>query len=137
MGVVYQHVRLANFGRDDVEEIDANALVDSGAMELCIPAYVAKQLDLKVIEQRKVSIADGSQVLVDFVGPVRTEVFGRRSVSGALVMGNQVLLGAIPMESMDLLIHPAGLQLIPNPANPTTPGSLAMGVRYPIRDTDA
>ncbi len=137
MGVVYQHIRLSNFSRDDLEVIDANALVDSGAIELCIPAHVAKQLQLKVIEQRKVSIADGRQVVVDLVGPVRTEVFGRRTVCGALVMGNQVLLGAIPMESMDLLIHPAGLQLVPNPANPTTPGSLAMGVRFAAKDDNA
>ena len=131
MGMIYQQIRFANFSRDDVEEIDANALVDSGAMELCVPAHMAKQLDLKVIEQRSVRLADGRRATVDFVGPVRTSVFGRKSVTGALVIGDQVLLGAIPMESMDLLLHPAGLQLIPNPANPTTPGSLAMGVRNP------
>ena len=37
MGIIFQHIRLANFGRDDLEELDANALVDSGAAELCIP----------------------------------------------------------------------------------------------------
>jgi hypothetical protein len=45
------------------------------------------------------------------------------------VMGDVVLLGAIPMESMDLLVDPRRLQLIPNPENPNIPGALAMGVR--------
>ena len=54
MGIIYQNIRLSNFGRDDIEEIDANALVDSGAAELCVPELVVKQLKLKVLEERKV-----------------------------------------------------------------------------------
>jgi hypothetical protein len=46
-------------------------------------------------------------------------------------MGDTVLLGAIPMESMDVLIDPRRMQLIPNPENPNIPGAMAMGVRYP------
>lgn len=129
MGIIYQHIRLANMAREDLAEIDANALVDSGALELCIPQHVANQLKLKVVEQREVTLADGRKQLVDYVGPVRTEVFGRKAVGGALVLGEQVLLGAIPMESMDVLIDPARLRLIPNPENPNIPGALAMGVR--------
>ena len=130
MGIIYQHIRLANMAREDLEEIDANALVDSGALELCIPQHVANQLRLKVVEQREVTLADGRKLLVDYVGPVKTEVFGRKAVGGALVLGDQVLLGAIPMESMDVLIDPARLRLIPNPENPNIPGALAMGVGW-------
>jgi hypothetical protein len=45
------------------------------------------------------------------------------------VIGDQVLLGAIPMEAMDLVIHPRSLTLMPNPDSPNVPASLAMGVR--------
>ena len=134
MGTFRQHIRLANFGRPDVEEIDANALVDSGAMELCVPASVARQLQLEIVGQRPVVVADGRRVTVDYAGAVRVEVFGRTAITGALVMGDQVLLGAIPMESMDVLIDPARLQLIPNPDSPDAPMSLAMGVRQPERE---
>ena len=129
MGIIYQHIRLANFGRDDLEEIDANALVDSGAAELCIPQHIANQLRLKQIEEREVRIANGDRLLVPYVGGVRVEVFGRQTVTSAIVLGDQVLLGAIPMEAMDLVIHPRSLTLMPNPDSPNVPASLAMGVR--------
>ena len=129
MGIIFQTIRLANFGRDDLEEIDANALVDSGAAELCIPQHIANQLRLKQIEQREVRIANGDRVLVPYVGGVRVEVFGRQTVTSAIVIGDQVLLGAIPMEAMDLVIHPRSLTLMPNPDSPNVPASLAMGVR--------
>jgi clan AA aspartic protease len=129
MGIIYQHIRLADFARDDLEEIDANALVGSGTAELCIPQHIANQLRLKQLQEREVRIANGDRVLVPFVGGVRVEVFGRQTVTSAIVMGDQVLLGAIPMEAMDLVIHPRSLTLMPNPDSPNVPASLAMGVR--------
>ncbi len=129
MGVVYQHIRLANAAKPQLEEIDAKALVDTGAIDLCIPKHVMNQLKLEAIEQREVTLADGRKEVVDYVGPIRIEVFGRHAFTGAMVMGDVVLLGAIPMESMDLLVDPRRLQLIPNPENPNIPGALAMGVR--------
>lgn len=129
MGLVHQKIRLANAAREDLEEIDANALVDSGAIDLCIPKLVALQLKLKTTEQRMVTYADGRKELVDYVGPVRVEVFGRHAFTGAMVMGDQVLLGAIPMESMDVLVDPRRQMLIPNPDHPNVPGAVAMGFR--------
>lgn len=131
MGIVYQHIRIANAAKPNLEEIDAKALVDSGAIDLCIPRHVAIQLKLETLEQREVTYADGRKEAVDYVGPIKVECFGRHAFTGAMVMGDVVLLGAIPMESMDLLVDPKRLQLIPNPENPNIPGALAMGVRYP------
>jgi clan AA aspartic protease len=128
MGIVYQQIRLANAARPDLEEYDAKALVDTGAIDLCIPKHVANQLRLEAVEQREVTLADGRKELVDYVGPIKVECFGRHAFTGAMVMGEVVLLGAIPMESMDVLIDPRRLQLIPNPQNPNIPGALAMGV---------
>lgn len=137
MGIVHQHIRLANFARPDIEEVDANALVDTGALELCISPLIAKQLRLTKVEDRKVTLASGETKLVDYVAPVRVEAFGRNAVVGALVLGNGVLLGAVPMESMDVLVDPARLRLVPNPANPTVPGALAMDVRPTDEDDHA
>ena len=131
MGLVYQHIRLANAAKPDLEELDANALVDSGAIDLCVPPHVVLQLKLDTLEQREVTTADGRKQIVDYVGPIRIEVFGRKAFTGAMVMGDVVLLGAIPMESMDVLVDPRRQQLIPNPENPNIPGAMAMGVRHP------
>ena len=135
MGIIYQDIRLANFGHDEIEELDARALVNSGAAELCIPAWMAQSLKLTVLEERKVRVATGASIVVPYVGGVKVSVFGRQTVTSANVIGNEVLLGAIPMEAMDLVIHPRALALVPNPASPDMPASLAMGVRPAKRET--
>ena len=55
-------------------------------------------------------------------------MLGRECVTGALVIGNQVLLGAIPMEDMDLIVEPARLRVSVNPLSPNIPLSLAKGI---------
>lgn len=128
MGIIRQHIRLSNAARPELEELDANALVDSGAIDLCIPQHVANQLRLKIDRKMEVTLADGRKQLVDYVGPVRVEVFGRTAFTGAMVLGDTVLLGAIPMQAMDVLLDPRRERLIPNPENPNIPGALVMGV---------
>lgn len=129
MGIIRQHLRLSNIAMPQIEEIDALALVDSGALELCIPQSLADRLRLTRLQDRDVILASGETKKVPYVGGVKVEVFGRETTVAANVMGDEVLLGAIPMEAMDLLIHPASLQLIPNPGHPNIPASLAKGVR--------
>jgi clan AA aspartic protease len=129
MGIVYADLRLANDAREDLEEIDASAIVDTGALHLCIPEHVAMQLQLKTRSQREVQTADGKSHMVDYVSPVRISMLGRECVTGALVLGNQVLLGAIPMEDMDLIIDPARLRVSVNPISPNIPLSLAKGMK--------
>ena len=46
-------------------------------------------------------------------------------LSGALVMGDEVLLGAIPMEDMDLVIIPKTRTLAVNPESPNIGTSIA------------
>jgi clan AA aspartic protease len=131
MGIVTAAVRLANQGREDLEELDAEALVDTGALHLCLPEHMAVQLKLDRIGQREIQTADGRSHIVDYVGPVRVELLGRSCVTGALVVGNQVLLGAIPMEDMDLVDEPARQRVTVNPASPNVPLSLAKGLPRP------
>ncbi|GHT87439.1 hypothetical protein FACS1894154_11080 [Betaproteobacteria bacterium] len=128
MGVVYADLRLANDARDDLEELDASALVDTGALHLCIPEHMALQLQLKDLETREVVLADGQRKQIRYVSPVRIEMLGRQCVTGALVLGDQVLLGAIPMEDMDLIVEPARRQVSVNPLAPNIPMSMAKGL---------
>ena len=118
MGLIYADLQLANPVREDLEVISTKALVDTGAMFLCIPPHIAVQLNLKEYEKREVLIADGSIKLCSYVGPVHLKFANRQCLTGIMVLGEEVLLGAIPIEDMDLVIHPAQLKLMPNPANP-------------------
>jgi clan AA aspartic protease len=125
VGIAHIELRLANDGRSDLEEINKIALVDTGALHLCIPEHVALQLQLKDTGFRDVRLADGQEKRVRYVSPIRIELFGRQCVTGALVLGDEVLLGAIPMEDMDLVIEPAHRQVSVNPNSPNMPTSLA------------
>ena len=40
-------------------------------------------------------------------------------------MGNTVLLGAVPMEQMDVVVDPRTRSIIPNPENPNILGLVA------------
>ncbi|MFO1431217.1 MAG: clan AA aspartic protease [Candidatus Competibacteraceae bacterium] len=119
MGLVYADIVLRNPGAN--LQMAVRAMVDSGALLLCIPQHVAIQLQLEELEQREIMPADGSRQLVSYVGPVEVRFENRRCFVGALVLGDEVLLGAIPMEDMDVLIDPARQKLVVNPASPNIP----------------
>ena len=125
MGLVYTNVRLGNDARPELEEINVLALADTGALHLCIPEHVTLQLQLSQKQPREVQTADGKSHIVPYVSPVKISLLGRECVTGALVFGNQVLLGAIPMEDMDLVIEPSRQQVTVNPLSPNIPLSLA------------
>lgn len=125
MGIVYADIRLGNDARPELEEINVAALVDTGALHLCIPEHVALQLQLHRKQPREVQTADGKSHLVEYVSPVKVSVLGRECVTGALVFGKQVLLGAIPMDDLDLVVEPARQRVTVNPASPNIPLSVA------------
>ena len=128
MGIIYADLRVSNFGHPELEDITVNALVDTGALDLVIPEHLAIQLRLSDLKPREVHLADGSRKLVRYVGPIKVEMMGRDCVTAAVVMGDQVLLGAIPMQAMDMIVHPRTEQLVPNPVSPNVPSFLAMGL---------
>ena len=64
--------------------MEADALVDTGAITLCIPEHVRIQLDIEELERREVTIANGKKDVVPYVGPVRISCLGRNCYTGAL-----------------------------------------------------
>jgi clan AA aspartic protease len=104
-----------------------SALADTGALHLCIPSHVALQLGLETVDHKEATLADGSKTLVPYVGPVRVAFANRTGFVGALV-GEEVLMGAIPMEDMDLIIIPKTRTLAVNPMNPNLAVSVAKGL---------
>ena len=121
MGHVFAEIELSNPRRQDLAPLDVKALADTGALMLCIPEHVALQLDLEAESMREVSVADGRRMSVPYVGPIKV-AFGKRfCYVGALVLGDEVLLGVVPMEDMDLVVDPARRGLTVDPASPNLP----------------
>jgi clan AA aspartic protease len=129
MGIILADIELANARQDELLPMTVSALVDSGAVHLCIPQHVANQLRLPVLDRREVTVANGASQMVDYVGPVKVKFANRQCLVGALVLGDQALLGAIPMEDMDLVVSPARQTVTVNPSNPNIAMSIAMGVQ--------
>ncbi|MBM2814672.1 MAG: hypothetical protein HW421_1434 [Ignavibacteria bacterium] len=125
MGKIYSEIMISNPVRVDLMPLSVQCLVVSGALHLCIPEHLSIQLELKELEKREVTLADGKKSLCSYVGPVRVQFGNRSCFTGALVIGDSPLLGAIPMEDMDLVIHPSLQKLTVNPANPNIPMSVA------------
>jgi clan AA aspartic protease len=129
VGLIYTRVTLGNARRPEIKPIEVDALVDTGALHLCIPEHVVLQLELDEFDRREPTFADGSKRLAPYVGPLTVAVANRKGLSGAMVVGDEVLLGAIPMEDMDLVARPATRDVIPNPKNPNIAVSVAKGFR--------
>lgn len=121
MGHVFADIGLSNPRKPDLKPVEVKALADTGALMLCIPEHVAVQLDLDQESTREVSVADGRSAKVPYVGPIKVRFEDRFCYVGALVLGDEVLLGAVPMEDMDLVIHPSQRALTVNPASPNIP----------------
>ena len=124
MGLVNGRLLLKNPRLPELAPVEVMALADSGALHLCIPEHIQIQLNLEAVDHKEVTLADGSKRLVPYVGPVELRFRNRVGFAGALVMGDQVLLGAIPMEDMDLIIIPKTRTLAVNPDSPNIASSI-------------
>jgi clan AA aspartic protease len=131
MGLVYAEIELINgedlalqrkniIGEDEVKRMTVSALVDTSSYMLCINENIQEQLQLPVVEKRKAQLANGEIVQCDVVAPVELRFKNRATTCRAMVLpgDNEVLLGAIPLEDMDVLIHPLRQELIVNPDHP-------------------
>ena len=130
MGLMHIEVTLSNPRRGELAALDVTALVDTGAITLRIPEHVAVQLDLSELEKREVTTAEGKRVSVPYVGPLQVRFANRSCFTGALVLGDGVLLGSIPLEDMDLVINPRKQQVTVNPESPNIPSAVVKALGY-------
>ncbi len=126
MGVFSVEVTLRNWQNrfipeaERAQDVVCEALVDTGASELCLPADIVESLNLIEVGRTRVQTADGGQYFYRLMGMVEVEVQGRSSIVQAVELpwGSRALLGAFPLEGMDWHISPREGRLIPNPAFP-------------------
>jgi clan AA aspartic protease len=125
MGLVIAKLVLRNPRLPRLKAVKVDALADTGAVHLCVPEHVREQLKLEVIDEKEVTLADGSRRRIPYAGPIELRFKNRVGFAGALVMGDQVLVGAIPMEDMDLVVVPRTRTLDVNPGSPNIATTIA------------
>ena len=118
MGLASARITLSNPRLDALKPVEVDALADTGAVFLCIPEHVANQLQVELDSEKEVTTADGNRRMCHYVGPIHIRFENRSCYVGAIVLGDQVLLGAIPMEDMDLVVLPLERRVTVNPLNP-------------------
>lgn len=103
-----------------VRTVVVEALVDTGATTLALPEDVVARLGVHEIRRVEVGVADGNVREVSLVGDLRIELCGRDMTCDALVMpaGTMPLIGQIPLEELDLVVHPKTREVTVNPARP-------------------
>ncbi len=119
MGLIYADLELVSaedkalarkgyINKSDIKKSNVTALVDSGAYMMCINEHIKAQLDLPVVDTMEAELADGSLQVMEVVGPLIINFKNRTTSCNAAVLPSEyeVLLGAIPMEDMDVVLVP-------------------------------
>ena len=125
MGTVYAEITLRNaidsadcrrgiIQEKDVRSITVEAIVDTGAASLVINEEQCQALGLSIVEERQARVADGRWVHCKITEAVSVNWKNRQALCQAMVIPNasSVLLGAIPLEFMDLMINPGKQELV-------------------------
>ena len=108
---------------EEVRAVEANALVDPGAVSCVLPSFVVQRLGLARPFKQVAEYADGRREEVDVTEPILVEVMGRSTVEEALVLGDEVLIGQTILEQTDLDVDCRARRLLPHPAHPDQPVS--------------
>jgi predicted aspartyl protease len=98
----------------EVRRLTVKALVDTCAWTLVINEETRAKLGLQVLRTSTSEVADGAVVTGSVTEPVNIYWQDRYTGCNAFVLPNEteVLLGALPLEGMDLLVDPKREHLI-------------------------
>ena len=125
MGTVHVEITLKN-ARDvgnlaeglikapDIHETTVQAIVDTGAMSLVINEETRQKLGLNIQSEKPARLANGQRVACKITEPVEVHWKDRQTACQALVIpgATTILLGAIPLEGMDLMVNPVSRELV-------------------------
>jgi clan AA aspartic protease len=103
---------------EEMRAVEADALVDTGAVTFVLPSLVVERLGLARPFKQVAEYADGRREEVDVTEPVFVELLGRHTVEEALVLGDEVIVGQTILEKTDLYVDCRQKRLLPNPAHP-------------------
>jgi hypothetical protein len=125
MGTVYATITIKNlsdFSRaeygyvneDEIRQTTVKAIVDSGVITLFITEELRQQLGLEIKGEQPVTIANGTYEIAKIAGPVEIQWENRSMICQPRVIsdGNEILLGRIPLQEMDLTIDSVSEELV-------------------------
>ncbi|MDR1256702.1 MAG: clan AA aspartic protease [Spirochaetaceae bacterium] len=125
MGMVRTEITLVNIRdrnvadvgympQDQVRRLTVNALVDTGAGTLVINEEIREKLGLRIRRTHRGTLADGTKEEYSMAEPLEITWKDRMAVCEAIVLPNadEILLGAIPLEAMDLMVHPLNEKVV-------------------------
>ena len=115
-----ENARRGLIDKDEVRTMDILVLVDTGSMNLCINEVVREALQLPLMDRKRSVLANGCVIECDIAGPIYVRFKNRNCLILATVLpgDNECLLGAIPLEEMDIMVDPKRGELVVNPAHP-------------------
>ena len=124
MGTVYTEITLKNVGdvinvqrgyleAQNVRETMVKAVVDTGTMQLVINETICKKLGLEIQGIKEATLANNAKEFCKIAEPVEIHWKQRSSVCRPWVLQGteEVLLGVIPLEDMDLMVDPKNQEL--------------------------
>ena len=125
MGNVYAEITMRNLidlimartghlKEENVRETTVSSLVDTRAYTLVISEAIRVQLGLEIRGDDWIRLANGEAETVKKVDPVEVQWDNRTMTCQPVVLSgtDEVLLGAIPLEEMDLIVDPKYEQLV-------------------------
>ena len=137
MGIVRAEITLKNLLEEglaergmikdsEVRQTTVMAVVDTGAITLVINEAIRQKLGLEITGKHRAALADGVAHDYDVTEPISVHWKNRDSPCRAYVLpnSNNVLLGAIPMEDMDLIVSPKKQEVV------GAHGDEAVGILY-------
>ncbi|MEP6901179.1 MAG: clan AA aspartic protease [Actinomycetota bacterium] len=106
---------------EEIRMYESDALIDTGAVSSVVPLNEMQQLGLQSDGQKVAEYADGRNDVVELTEPITFEIIGRKTTEGAMVLGNEVIIGQTIFEVLNLLVDSNNHNVIPNPAHPDQP----------------
>jgi clan AA aspartic protease len=123
MGSFMEEITLANAGDKvrvqagllkEVRQVTVEAMPDTGAWTLVINEDLRRALGLDIVKRVKTTLADGGKGEAGLTEPVTVRWKNRLADCNAVVLPGaaKVLLGALPLEGMDLMVDPVNKHLV-------------------------
>jgi clan AA aspartic protease len=125
MGTVYAELTLRNewdvvqaakgfIKHEDIRAVTVTAVVDTGSYSLMIDEQTAQKLGLEKTGEQRIRIANGKRIVCPVTTPVEINWKDRQSVMRVITVPGlqQILLGLLPLEEMDLVVHPNKHELV-------------------------
>jgi clan AA aspartic protease len=106
-----------------LKQVKVRALIDTGTTDVLVTSEVARELgfDLDEVSRANLIVADSRRVHAPRLRPIEIHFADRSCMSDVFVLGDECLVGVIPLEAMDLVVDPKRREVITNPAHPDGP----------------